>query len=255
MGQGQGDMASGGWPDTERKLSMGGAEPPKSIHSEMPCSLDVAICRGEGNFSWSPETYLSLGVFPVLLGWMEPRSWACGPDPRAGHVLPCWVPEALTGPSPQSFPRPSTRLCPSPRPVPSPSHAPPRQPLWSTSWIREAKLGSVGLPSCTPSPTVTCIPHEQGAVLVTAVSLGPRAVPGTQQGAQQVLVEQMSDHEASGGTGTFPDSLPSVSASTAGSLTPRASEAGPPGVSSCPLALTRSYPDGLSHAGGRRPGD
>lgn len=50
---------------------MGGAEPPKSIHLEMPRSLDVAIFRGEGNFSWSRETCLSLGVLPVLLGRME----------------------------------------------------------------------------------------------------------------------------------------------------------------------------------------
>lgn len=68
MGQGLGDVASGGWPDTERKLSRGGAGPAKSIHSETPRSLDAAICRGEGNFSWSRETCLSLGVLPVLLG-------------------------------------------------------------------------------------------------------------------------------------------------------------------------------------------
>lgn len=79
----------------------------------------------------------------------------------------------------------------------------------------------MGLPLCTDTVTQLPLPERafhasRVSVLVTAVSPGPRAVPGTQQGAQQVLVEQTSDHEASGGTRTFPDSLLSVSISSGG---------------------------------------
>lgn len=87
--------------------------------------------------------------------------------------------------------------------------------------IQETESGSAGLPLCTDTVAQLPLPdrafHASGvSVLVTSVSPGPRAVPGTQQGAQQVLVEQMSGHEASGGTGTFPDSLLSDRASSGG---------------------------------------
>lgn len=140
------------------------------------------------------------------------------------------------------FPAGSPKLSPAPRLSPSPDRSPTSVhhhvqfqarttcPLDSRcaapTGSKRPSWGQWGSLCAHRHPdTVTCIPHEQGAVLVTAVSLGPRAVPGTQQGAQQVLVEQTSDHEASGGTGTFPDALLSVSASSggvtaAGSLTP-----------------------------------